>query len=69
MKQRQKYEAHRDMVEYVASRGINIPERYKSITVKHYYAGGICLWKIKERGAVRVVRLFDLLPIWRYRRR
>ena len=69
VKQRQKYEAHRDMVEYVASRGINIPERYKNITVKHYYAGGICLWKIKERDAVRVVRLFDLLPIWRYRRR
>ena len=67
-KQRQKYEAHRDMVAYVAARSIDIPERYKNLTVKHYSLGGLCLWKIKERGNVRVVRLFDLLPIWRYQR-
>ena len=67
-KQRQKYEAHRAMVEYVAKRGIEIAPRYRNITVRYFKTMGICLWKIKERGEIRTLRLFDIVPIWRWRR-
>jgi glycosyltransferase involved in cell wall biosynthesis len=67
-KQRQKYEAHRAMVEYVSARSIKISPRYRNITVRYFKAMGICLWKIKECGEIRTLRLFDLVPIWRWRR-
>lgn len=67
-KQRQKYMAHKAMVDYVALRGISIPEKYKNITVKHFSLAGICLWKIKEKGGVRTLRLFDFLPVWSQKR-
>lgn len=67
-KQRQKYEAHRAMVEYVSARSIKISPRHRNITVRYFKAMGICLWKIKERGEIRTLRLFDLVPIWRWRR-
>lgn len=67
-KQRQKYEAHRAMVDYMAERGINIAPRHRNITVRYFKTLGICLWKIKERGEIRTLRLFDLVPIWMWRR-
>jgi glycosyltransferase involved in cell wall biosynthesis len=67
-KQRQKYEAHRAMVEYVSARSIKISPRHRNITVRYFKAMGICLWKIKERGEIRTLRLFYLVPIWRWRR-
>jgi glycosyltransferase involved in cell wall biosynthesis len=67
-KQRQKYEAHRAMVEYISARSIKISPRHRNITVRYFKAMGICLWKIKERGEIRTLRLFDLVPIWRWRR-
>lgn len=65
-KQHQKYVAHRDMVEYLERRGVAVDRRHRTITVRHYSLCGICLWKIKERGRRRTVRLFDVLPIWSY---
>lgn len=67
-KQRQKYEAHCAMVEYVTARSIKISPRHRNITVRYFKAMGICLWKIKECGEIRTLRLFDLVPIWRWRR-
>lgn len=66
-KQFQKYVAHRDMVEYLDSQGISFKTRYRTITVSHYTLCGICIWKIKERDKRRIVRLFDVLPIWSYK--
>lgn len=67
-KQLQKYMAHKAMVDYAALHGISIPVKYKNITVKHFSLAGICLWKIKEKGSVRTLRLFDFLPVWRYKK-
>lgn len=66
-KQRQKYQAHRAMVEYATQHNIAIPNKYRNITVYHYSIMGICLYKIKECGNKRILRLFDLLPVWRWR--
>jgi glycosyltransferase involved in cell wall biosynthesis len=68
-KQLQKYEAHRAMVEYVASKGLTIPKRYRNITVRYGSLCGVTLWKIKECGKRRTLRLFDILPIWMWQRR
>lgn len=67
-KQRQKYEAHRAMVEYTTARGIDIAPRHRNITVRHFSLWGITLWKVKECGRRRVLRLFDMLPIWWWQR-
>lgn len=67
-KQLQKYEAHRAMVEYVASKGLTIPKRYRNITVRYGSLCGVTLWKIKECGTRRTMRLFDILPIWMWQR-
>ena len=67
-KQRQKYEAHRAMVEYMTQHGIALAPRHRNITVRYFKAWGICLWKIKERGEIRILRVFDLVPIWMWRR-
>ncbi len=63
-KQLQKYKAHRDMVDYLTAKGVSIPARYRNITVRYCAIGGVCLWKIKERGSRRTLRLFDILPLW-----
>lgn len=63
-KQQQKYAAHKAMVEYVTQHNIAIPNKYRHITVYHYSVMGICLYKIKEYGNRRTLRLFDALPIW-----
>lgn len=68
-KQLQKYEAHRAMVEYVASKDLTIPKRYRNITVRYGSLCGLTLWKIKECGTRRTLRLFDILPIWMWQRR
>lgn len=68
-KQRQKYEAHRSMVDYLTSRGISIAPRHRNITVRYKELCGVCLWKIKEGDKRRTIRLFDLLPVWSYKRR
>ncbi len=68
-KQRQRYEAHRTMVDYLTSRGIFVAPRHRNITVRYKELCGVCLWKIKEGGKWRTVRLFDLLPVWCYKRR
>lgn len=68
-KQRQKYEAHRSMVDYLISRGIPVAPRHRNITVCYKELCGVCLWKIKESDKRRTVRLFDLLPVWSYKRR
>ena len=65
-KQLQKYKAHKAMVDYLDAHSVEIPARYTNITVKHYSLGGVCLWKIKERGTRRTLRLLDALPIWSY---
>ena len=65
-KQLQKYNAHRAMADYTAARGINIPTRHRTLTVRHLTVGGVCLWKIKERDGHRTLRLFDALPVWRW---
>lgn len=68
-KQLQKYEAHRAMVEYVASKDLTIPKRYRNITVRYGTLCGLTLWKVKECGTRRTLRLFDILPIWMWQRR
>ena len=68
-KQLQKYEAHRAMVEYVASKDLTIPKRYHNITVRYGTLCGLTLWKVKECGTRRTLRLFDILPIWMWQRR
>lgn len=68
-KQRQRYEAHRSMVDYLTSRGIFVAPRHRNITVRYKELCGVCLWKIKEGDKWRTVRLFDLLPVWCYKRR
>ena len=68
-KQRQRYEAHRSMVDYLTSRGIFVAPRHRNITVCYKELCGVCLWKIKEGDKWRTVRLFDLLPVWCYKRR
>ncbi len=68
-KQAQKYEAHRDMVEYVEAKGLRMPSRYRNITVRYGSFGGITLWKVKECGKRRTLRLFDILPVWMWQRR
>lgn len=68
-KQRQRYEAHRSMVDYLTSRGIFVAPRHRNITVRYKELCGVCLWKIKEGEMWRTVRLFDLLPVWCYKRR
>lgn len=67
-KQLQKYEAHRAMVEYVASKDLTIPKRYRNITVRYGTLCGLTLWKVKECGTRRTLRLFDILPIWMWQR-
>lgn len=68
-KQAQKYEAHRDMVEYVEAKGLRMPSRYRNITVRYGSLCGITLWKVKECGKRRTLRLFDILPVWMWQRR
>lgn len=68
-KQQQKYNAHRAMVDYLAQQGIALSARHTNITVRHESICGICLWKIKERGCRRTLRLFDLIPIWWWHRK
>ena len=67
-KQQQRYLAHRSMVEYTAMNGIHIAERHRNITVRYFSLPGICLWKIKEKRGTRTLRLFDLIPVWRWKR-
>ena len=67
-KQQQRYMAHRAMVEYTTKKGIYIAERHKNITVRYFSLFGICLWKIKEKGDRRTLRLFDFLPVWSWKR-
>ena len=67
-KQQQKYMAHRSMVDYIKANGIDIPDRYRNITVGYFSLFGICLWKIKEKDNKRILRLFDFLPVWSKRR-
>lgn len=66
-KQAQKYSAHRAMVDYMLSRGIRLSHKHRNITVRHYSLCGITIWKIKECDNKRTLRLFDLLPIYRYK--
>lgn len=66
-KQQQKYNAHRAMVDYTAARGIAIPSRHRNLTVRHFTAAGVCLWKIKEREDRRTLRLLDVLPVWTWK--
>ena len=68
-KQRQKYEAHRAMVDYVAEHGVEIAQRHRNITVRYASLWGVTVWKIKEQGRCRTLRLFDVLPIWWWRRK
>ena len=63
-KQLQKYEAHRAMVAYARENNISIPVKYQYITVYHYSIAGVCLYKIKEYGNKRMLRLFDAFTIW-----
>ena len=67
-KQAQKYMAHRSMVNYLSSQGIELPQRHNTITVRYAELFGLCLWKIKENGLRRTLRLFDLIPIWWWHR-
>lgn len=68
-KQRQKYEAHRAMVDYVAEHGVDIAPRHRNITVRYASLWGVTVWKIKEQGRCRTLRLFDVLPVWWWRRK
>ena len=67
-KQQQKYMAHRSMVDYATANNIQIPDRYRNITVGYFSLFGICLWKTKEKGNRRTLRLFDFLPLWSKKR-
>ena len=67
-KQQQRYQAHRSMVDYTARNGIYIAERHRNITVRYFSLFGVCLWKIKEKGDTRTLRLFDFLTLWRWKR-
>lgn len=67
-KQQQRYEAHRSMVEYMTSRGVKLAPRHTAITVRYAEICGVCLWKIKERGSHRTLRLLDIIPVWWWQR-
>ena len=67
-KQAQKYMAHRSMVDYLLSRSIELSQRHNTITVRYAELFGLCLWKIKENGLRRTLRLFDLIPVWWWHR-
>lgn len=62
-KQQSKYLAHKDMIAYMDSRGIAVADKYRNLTVRQFSRFGICLWKIKERGTRRTLRIFDFLPV------
>lgn len=67
-KQQQRYEAHRAMVEYLSSQGVELAPRHRNITVRYAQICGVCLWKIKERGEHRTLRLLDIIPVWWWQR-
>lgn len=67
-KQAQKYGAHRSMVDYMTSCGIELDACHRNITVRFAEICGITIWKIKENGDLRTLRLFDILPIWWWHR-
>ena len=66
-KQLQKYRAHKAMTDYALQNNISIPAKYQNITVKHKAVAGITIWKIKEKGNIRSLRLFDAIPVWRWK--
>ena len=63
-KQAQKYAAHKAMVEYIDGKGLTLKTKHRNLTVRHFTLFGICLWKIKERGKRRTLRLFDAIPLY-----
>jgi GT2 family glycosyltransferase len=63
-KQAQKYAAHKAMVEYIDGKGLTLKTKHRNLTVRHFTLLGICLWKIKERGKRRTLRLFDAIPLY-----
>lgn len=63
-KQQDKYIAHKAFVDYCAEHGIDIPSKFKSVTVRFWSFFGITTLKVKERGDRRTWRLFDLIPIY-----
>lgn len=63
-KQVQKYAAHKAMADYFESNGLPLKEKHRNLTVRHYTFHGICIWKIKEKGGRRVLRLFDAIPVY-----
>lgn len=66
-KQYDMYNARKGFVEFAAQHGLDIPDSYKSVTMRTYSFCGITLVKVKEREGVRVWRLFDFLPLFRRR--
>lgn len=68
-KQAQKYAAHKAMADYFESNGLPLRERYRNLTVRHYTLHGICIWKIKEKGERRVLRLFDAIPVYCWKKK
>ncbi len=68
-KQAQKYAAHKAMANYFESNALPLREKYRNLTVRHYTLFGICIWKIKEKGARRVLRLFDAIPVYCWKKK
>lgn len=66
-KQREKYKAHYEALRYMDSHGISVKPRYRTLTVRHFTACGVCFWKVGEKGTRRVFKLFDVIPLWSWR--
>ncbi|MFI3333357.1 MAG: glycosyltransferase family 2 protein [Rikenellaceae bacterium] len=64
-KQRDRYVAHKALVEYCEKYNIRLDEKRKSVTVRIWTLLGVTMLKIKERDGRRVWRLLDFIPIYR----
>lgn len=67
LKQRNKYEAHREFVAFADEHGIALHPRSRSLTWRFWSFCGVTWLKIKERDGERTWRLLDLIPVWRRR--
>jgi HAD superfamily hydrolase (TIGR01509 family) len=67
VKQRDKYNAHKEVARIAAKYGVQLPDKFLNITKRHWSIGPLCLLKIREREGVETFRLFDFIPVWRRR--
>ncbi|MBO4561657.1 MAG: HAD-IA family hydrolase [Bacteroidaceae bacterium] len=65
VKQRDKYNAHKEVARIAREYGVELPAKFLNITKRHWSLGPLCLLKIREREGVETFYLFDFIPVWR----